>query len=206
MVYQFQYRLPNPLITLETYELVSRAGRPSRRLRRAIRRLPGPVSAYSFVALRARAALREVHCVRLPVGFWLTQPGVPPSGIWLRCYGLHQPHRSQPSPTKPVYASKVEPPRSDHEAKAGSGTELPMALSAKMLALIQKLDAAEAAHFARLTARAKQEAAARENAAERKRANLRVTRTAQTRAAKKDPKGQPREGSIGRAVDGVSSR
>jgi hypothetical protein len=58
-----------------------------------------------------------------------------------------------------------------------------------MLALIQKLDAAEAAHFARLTERAKQEAAAREKATERKRANLREARTSQARAAKRDPKG-----------------
>src|SRR5689334_24553362 len=56
-----------------------------------------------------------------------------------------------------------------------------MALSARMLALIQKIEAADAAHFAMLHARAKKEAAARAKTLERKRANLRVARAVQAR-------------------------
>src|SRR4029453_6491379 len=57
-----------------------------------------------------------------------------------------------------------------------------MALSARMLALIQKIEAADAAHFASLRELAKKQADAR---AEKNRANLRVARAALARAAKK---------------------
>ena len=71
-----------------------------------------------------------------------------------------------------------------------------MALSLKMLALIQKIEAAAAVHFAGL--RAKKDTEARARLLEKKRANLRVARAVQktklraarTRsAAKKKPKG-----------------
>lgn len=57
-----------------------------------------------------------------------------------------------------------------------------------MLALIQKIEAADAAHFARLVERAKKESDARAQTLEKKRANLRVARAAQARAAKKKAK------------------
>ncbi|HKW91546.1 MAG TPA: hypothetical protein VJX92_06570 [Methylomirabilota bacterium] len=53
-----------------------------------------------------------------------------------------------------------------------------MALSARMLALIQKIEAADAEHFAGLRERARKEADARAKALEKKRANLRVARAA----------------------------
>ena len=56
-----------------------------------------------------------------------------------------------------------------------------MAYSARILALIQKIEAADAAHFARLRENAKKEAEARAKALERKRANLRVARAALAR-------------------------
>ena len=56
-----------------------------------------------------------------------------------------------------------------------------MALSARMLALIQKIEAADAAHFAKLHETARQQAAARM----KKWTSLRLARTAQARAAKK---------------------
>jgi hypothetical protein len=73
-----------------------------------------------------------------------------------------------------------------------------MALSAKMLALIQKLEAADAVHFAGLREDAKKETEARARLLEKKRANLCVARAVQktklraarTRsAATKNPKG-----------------
>ncbi|MGH7396041.1 MAG: hypothetical protein ACRELW_00730 [Candidatus Rokuibacteriota bacterium] len=63
-----------------------------------------------------------------------------------------------------------------------------MALSARMLALIQKIEAADAAHFAKLHETAKQEAAARAKTVEKKRANLRLARAAQARSAEKKKK------------------
>ena len=53
-----------------------------------------------------------------------------------------------------------------------------MALSARIRALIQKIEAADAAHFARLRDSTKREADARAKALEKKRANLRVARAA----------------------------
>ncbi len=53
-----------------------------------------------------------------------------------------------------------------------------MALSARMLALIQKIEEADAAHFAMLHERARKEADARAKTLEKKRANLRVARAA----------------------------
>jgi hypothetical protein len=73
-----------------------------------------------------------------------------------------------------------------------------MALSAKMLALIQKIEAAHEVHFAGLREDVKKEAQARARLLEKKRANLCVARAVQktklraarTRsAAKKKPKG-----------------
>lgn len=67
-----------------------------------------------------------------------------------------------------------------------------------MLALVQKLDAADAAHFVGLREEAKRDSQARAQSLEKKRANLRVARAVQntqkraarTRvAAKKKPKG-----------------
>jgi len=74
----------------------------------------------------------------------------------------------------------------------------PMALSPKMLALIQKIEAAAAVHFAGLREGAKKDTEARARLLEKKRADLRVARAVQktklraarTRsAAKKKPKG-----------------
>jgi len=53
-----------------------------------------------------------------------------------------------------------------------------MALSARMLALIQKIEEADAAHFAMLHERARKEADTRAKTLEKKRANLRVARAA----------------------------
>jgi hypothetical protein len=64
-----------------------------------------------------------------------------------------------------------------------------VALSARMLALIQKIEAADAAHVAELREKGKVQsdalAQAREKTLEKKRANLRVARAAQARAAAK---------------------
>jgi hypothetical protein len=51
-----------------------------------------------------------------------------------------------------------------------------------MLALIQKIDAADAAHFAKLHETAKKQAVARAKALEDKRANLRLVRARWTKA------------------------
>jgi len=77
-----------------------------------------------------------------------------------------------------------------------------MALSPKMLALILKIDTADAAHFAGLREDVKKETQARLLLLEKKRANLRIARAVQktklraaarTRsAAKKRPKGYAR--------------
>ena len=58
-----------------------------------------------------------------------------------------------------------------------------MALSARMLALIQKIDEADAARFSRLHESAKREAAARAKTLEKKRQNLRLARAVQARTA-----------------------
>ena len=72
-----------------------------------------------------------------------------------------------------------------------------MALSPKMLALIQKLEAADATHLAGLREDAKKEREARARLLEKKRANLCVARAVQKAklraarrrsAAKKEPK------------------
>jgi hypothetical protein len=60
-----------------------------------------------------------------------------------------------------------------------------MAYSARILALIQKIEAADAAHFAMLHERAKKEAADRANTQEKKRANLRKARAVQASSAKR---------------------
>jgi hypothetical protein len=60
-----------------------------------------------------------------------------------------------------------------------------MALSARMLALIQKIEAADAEHFAALRERGKQQAAARARTMEKKLANLRAARAVKARAAKR---------------------
>ena len=60
-----------------------------------------------------------------------------------------------------------------------------MAPSPRILALIQKIEAADAEHFARLRERAKKQADARAKTLEKKRANLRVARAALARAAEK---------------------
>jgi hypothetical protein len=70
-----------------------------------------------------------------------------------------------------------------------------MAYSARILALIQKIEAADAAHFARLRERGKAQpdalAKARVKTLEKKRATLRVARTIQaSAAAKKKAKSQ----------------
>lgn len=57
-----------------------------------------------------------------------------------------------------------------------------MAYSPRILALIQKIDAADAEHFARLRESAKKDATARAKTLEQKRANLRVARAALARA------------------------
>ena len=54
-----------------------------------------------------------------------------------------------------------------------------MALSAKMLALIQKIEVADEVHFAGLREDVKKEAQARAQLLEKKRANLRVARAVQ---------------------------
>ena len=54
-----------------------------------------------------------------------------------------------------------------------------------MLALIQKIEAADAEHFAGLRETAKKQAVARAKTLEKKRANLRVARAAQAGAKKK---------------------
>jgi hypothetical protein len=59
-----------------------------------------------------------------------------------------------------------------------------VAYSARIQALIQKIDAADAAHFAILRERAQKEADARAKTLEKKRANLRAARAVQARAAK----------------------
>jgi hypothetical protein len=72
-----------------------------------------------------------------------------------------------------------------------------MALSAKMLALIQKIEAADEVHFAGLREDVKKEAKARAQSLEKKRANLRVARAVQKAqnerrarsGVKKKPKG-----------------
>jgi hypothetical protein len=64
-------------------------------------------------------------------------------------------------------------------------TSMNMALSARMLALIQKIEAADAEHFAVLRERGKQQAAARARTLEKKLANLRAARAAKARAAKR---------------------
>jgi hypothetical protein len=51
-----------------------------------------------------------------------------------------------------------------------------MALSARMLALIQKIDAADAEHFSALREMAKKQAEARSKSSEQKLANLRLAR------------------------------
>jgi hypothetical protein len=60
-----------------------------------------------------------------------------------------------------------------------------MVLSARMLALIQKIEAADAEHFAALRERGKQQAAARARTMEKKLANLRAARAIQARSAAK---------------------
>jgi len=59
-----------------------------------------------------------------------------------------------------------------------------MALSARMLALIQKIDAADAAHFAKLHETAKKQAAARAKTLEDRLAKLRLARARSTKAKK----------------------
>jgi len=66
-----------------------------------------------------------------------------------------------------------------------------MALSARMLALIQKIEAADAEHLAGLREDVKKEAAARANVVERKRASLRVARAAAAHARTKKEKPKP---------------
>lgn len=70
-----------------------------------------------------------------------------------------------------------------------------MTLSPRMLALIQKLDAAEVEHFAGLREKAKKASQARAELLEKKRENLRIARAvgqakreATARADKKAPK------------------
>jgi len=60
-----------------------------------------------------------------------------------------------------------------------------MALSARIVALIQRIEAADAKHFARLRESAKKDADARAKTLEKKRANLRVARAVQARTKKK---------------------
>jgi hypothetical protein len=64
------------------------------------------------------------------------------------------------------------------------GLAYAMALSARILALIQKIEAADAEHFARLRESAKKDADARAKTLEKKRANLRVARAVQARTKK----------------------
>jgi uncharacterized protein YdbL (DUF1318 family) len=67
----------------------------------------------------------------------------------------------------------------------------PVPLSAKMQALIAKIEAADAAHFANLRAKGKAQsdalAKAREKTLERKRENLRMAREIQAVARRKKP-------------------
>ena len=60
-----------------------------------------------------------------------------------------------------------------------------MALSVRMLALIQKIEAADAAHFAALREMTKKEAGVRAERLEQRRANLRAARAALARSKKK---------------------
>ena len=59
-----------------------------------------------------------------------------------------------------------------------------MALSPKMRAIIEKVDAADAAYSAGLRATAKEEAEAREQATQARLLNLRLARESRARAAK----------------------
>jgi len=65
----------------------------------------------------------------------------------------------------------------------------PVALSAKMQALIEKIEAADAAHFAALRAKGRAQAdalaKAREKTLEKKRENLRVAREVQAAARRR---------------------
>jgi len=67
----------------------------------------------------------------------------------------------------------------------------PAPLSAKMQALIEKIEAADAAHFANLRAKGKAQsdalAKAREKTAERRRENLRMAREIQAAARRMTP-------------------
>ena len=67
-----------------------------------------------------------------------------------------------------------------------------MALSAKLLAIMQKIEAADAAHFAGLreTAKKQKQSEAREKTREKKRANLRLARATRARLAKTKRKPQ----------------
>ena len=69
-----------------------------------------------------------------------------------------------------------------------------MTVSAKMQALIQRIEAADAVHFAMLLERAKKQAAVRAKTFEKQRSNLRVARAVQARMAKrkKPPLGEAR--------------
>ena len=69
-----------------------------------------------------------------------------------------------------------------------------MALSARMLALIQKIDAAEVAHFASLRASAKTQSDAHAKTLAKKRVNLRLARATRARLAKtkRKPQAPPR--------------
>jgi hypothetical protein len=58
-----------------------------------------------------------------------------------------------------------------------------MAISARMQALILKIEAADAAHFVMLHERAKRQAEARAKTFEKQRSNLRLARAVQSRAA-----------------------
>lgn len=62
-----------------------------------------------------------------------------------------------------------------------------MPISPKMLAIIEKVDAADAAHSAGLRATAKEEAEARERASQTRLVNLRSAREVRARAAKTKP-------------------
>ena len=73
-----------------------------------------------------------------------------------------------------------------------------MAHSARILALIQKIDAADAAHFAELREKGKAQAdalaKAREKTLEKKRANLHVARAVNAAARKKAKNQRPAPG------------
>lgn len=66
-----------------------------------------------------------------------------------------------------------------------------MAHSTRMLALIQKIEAADAAHFARLRERARKDNVARAKTLEKKRSNLRAARAVQARGASTRRRGAP---------------